>query len=352
MRDQLVEKLIAYLALLSGLSISAVAIFYSVSGLIAIFPTAILPIIIMGIVLEIGKLVSTVWLKQNWKISPKSLRLYLIAAVGILMLITSIGCFGFLSKAHIDQNLPSGDITAKVALLDEKIKTSKENLDVTRKAIKQLDDSVDQVMGRSTTEEGANRANQIRRSQQKERNQLNKNSEQLQKSINDLQETRAPIAATLRKVEAEVGPIKYIAAFFYGDTNPVILERAVTWIIIAIIIVFDPLALVLLLASQVTFQRLREQNQILDIDITKTSEDTLLTSTEPVENPHEYADSIQPETTDSIIPLTDSQFEELREVSTSPPAPPTPPINSAIPPIDSPEYVMINGQLTSQRALR
>jgi len=350
MKDQLVDKLIAYLALFSGLCISAVAIFYSVSGLIAIFPSAVTAIIVMGLVLEIGKLVSTVWLKQNWNNSPKTLRLYLLSAVAILMLITSMGIFGFLSKAHIDQNIPSSNILAQVALIDEKIKTNKENIDVNRKAIKQLDDAVDQTMGRSTTEAGANRSNQIRRAQQKERNQLNKDIQELQKSISDLQEARAPIAVSLRKVEAEVGPIKYIAAFFYGDTDPAILERAVTWIIIIIIIVFDPLALVLLLASQVTFQRLRKQE--LDINITdedginkffkKSSE-----ISKKLDKDREFSESISPP--DSLIPPSDSQYEELREVLVDPNTLSSPPVPDAD---QTPEYVRINGQLTNVRALR
>lgn len=255
------EKLIAYLALISGLTVSAVAIYYSVAGLTAIFAAAVIPIIIMGVSLEVGKLVATIWLKQNWDTSPFLIRTYLIAAIVVLMAITSLGIFGFLSKAHQDQTIPSGDVAAKVSLIDEKIKTERENIDANRKTLTQLDAAVDQIMARSTSEEGAAKSSQIRKSQQKERGQLLADNERSQKAISVLQTEKAPIAAELRKVEAEVGPIKYIAAFFYGETNPTILEKAVTWVIITLIIVFDPLAVILLLASQTSFQQFRKREE-------------------------------------------------------------------------------------------
>ena len=266
------ERLIAYLTLISGLSISAVAIYYSVAGLVAIFAAAVVPVIIMGVTLEISKLVATVWLKQNWNIAPKTIKAYLIVAIGVLMFITSLGIFGFLSKAHSDQGLVSGDVLAKIAIYDEKIKIAKENIDANRKALKQMDEAVDQTMGRSTTVQGAERSVQIRRSQQRERVRLAQDIEAEQKKISQLMEERAPIAAAVREVDAKVGPIKYIAAFVYGETDNSILEKSVTWIIIIIVLVFDPLALVLLLASQHSFQNFRERKQIKSIPVKETAE--------------------------------------------------------------------------------
>jgi hypothetical protein len=254
------DKLIAWLALASGLSISAVAVWYSVAGLVAIFAAAAIPIIIMGVTLEISKLVATVWLKMNWSIAPRLIRTYLIVAITILMLITSMGIFGFLSKAHLDQAVPTGDVVDQVSLLDEKIKTQRENIDASRKALKQMDEAVDQVMARSTDEKGADKAANLRRSQQRERNQLQNDIAKAQTAITKLNEERAPIAKDLRKIEAEVGPIKYIAALLYGDApDQNLLEKAVRWVIIIIVIVFDPLAVILLLASQYSFQWLRKQ---------------------------------------------------------------------------------------------
>jgi flagellar basal body-associated protein FliL len=253
--------ILAYLLLLTGLTISAVAIYYSVVGLTAIFSAAAIPIIIMGSALEIGKLVCASWLKANWERAPRFIKYYMIIAVIVLMLITSMGIFGFLSKAHNDQNLVSGDVQSKIAVYDEKIKTAKDNIDANRKALKQMDEAVDQVMGRSSDEKGAEKAVAIRRSQQKERARLQSEIASEQKLVATISEERAPIAAEVRKVEAEVGPIKYIAKFIYGDhgADENMLEKAVTWIIILIVIVFDPLAVIMLLAAQMTFGWKREE---------------------------------------------------------------------------------------------
>jgi hypothetical protein len=209
----------------------------------------------MGSALEVGKLVCASWLKANWERAPRFMKYYMVTAVMVLMLITSMGIFGFLSKAHNDQNLVSGDVTSKISIYDEKIKTEKENIEANRKALKQMDEGVDQVLGRSTDEKGADKAVAMRKSQQKERTRLQNEILQSQKSIAELNDARAPIAAEVRKVEAEVGPIKYIAKFVYGDhgADENSLERAVTWIIILIVIVFDPLAVIMLLAAQMTF---------------------------------------------------------------------------------------------------
>lgn len=254
--------LMAYLALVSGLFISAVAIYYSIVGLTSVFAAAAIPIMVMGTSLEVAKLVAASWLKQNWKIAPAALKVYLSVAVVVLMIITSMGIFGFLSKAHSDQSLVSGDVTSKIAVYDEKIKTAKENIDANRKALKQMDEAVDQSMARSTDEKGAEKAVAIRRGQQKERARLLAEITSEQKAISQLSEERAPIAAEVRKVEAEVGPIKYIAAFIYGDNPDAnVLEKAVTWVIILIVIVFDPLAITLLLAAQFSFDQLRRKDE-------------------------------------------------------------------------------------------
>jgi hypothetical protein len=261
MKPTLNEKFLAYLALFSGLFLSLVAEYYSILGLTSIFSAAVIPVVIMGIALGLGKISATLWLKQNWNIAPWSMRAYLFTAIMVLMIVTSMGIFGFLSKAHSDQSLVSGDVMARIAVYDEKIKTSKDNIDVNRKALKQMDEAVDQVMARSSSETGADKAVNIRRSQQKERARLQSEIQAEQKTINALSEERAPIAAEVRKVEAEVGPIKYIAAFVYGETDQTILEKAVTWVIIILIVVFDPLAVILLLSSQISFQNFRERRQ-------------------------------------------------------------------------------------------
>ena len=245
----------AYFILAVALLIEVVGAYYSITGLAAIFSGAVVPILIMGGSLEVGKVTAAVWLKQNWTRASMAYKLYMSAAVIVLMLITSMGIFGFLSKAHNDQNLVSGDVQSRIAIYDEKIKTAKDNIEANRKALKQMDEAVDQVMARSSDEKGADKSNAIRKSQAKDRSALAKDIEANQKLIATLNDEAAPIRAEVRKVEAEVGPIKYIAALIYGDnpdTN--ILERAVTWVILIIVAVFDPLALVLILAAQQTLR--------------------------------------------------------------------------------------------------
>jgi hypothetical protein len=214
----------------------------------------------MGITLEIGKLVTAWWLKANWHRAPFTIKSYLTVATVVLMFITSMGIFGFLSKAHSDQNLVSGDGLAKIGIYDEKIKTSRDNIETNRRALKQMDEAVDQVMGRSSDEKGADKAVAIRRAQQKERARLLAEIAAEQKTIAGLNEEAAPLRAEIRKVEAEVGPIKYIAKLIYGDNPDAnILEMAVVWVIITIVFVFDPLAVLMLLAAQMSFQWAREE---------------------------------------------------------------------------------------------
>ena len=256
-----------------ALALSTIAAWYSIIGLTAIFAGAVVPIIIMGSVLELGKVVTTVWLRKYWHRCSLALKIYLVPAVILLAFLTSMGIFGFLSKAHTDQNLISGDVQSKIAIYDEKIKTAKENIEANRKQLKQMDEAVDQVMARSTTEEGATKANNIRKSQQRDRIALAKDIEANQKLIAKLNDESAPIRAEVRKVEAEVGPIKYIAAFIYGDNPDAnLLERAVRWVIIILVIVFDPLALMLVIAANQSREWDKEESEHTPIYVADVGE--------------------------------------------------------------------------------
>lgn len=246
-----IDMIFGYFTLFVALMISAVAEYYSIVGLTSIFSAAVIPVVIMGAALGVGKITAAIWLKINWHRASVAYKMYLVPAVAVLMVLTSMGIFGFLSAAHSDASLVSGDVQAKIAVYDEKIKTARENIDVNRKALKQMDEAVDQSMSRSTSETGADKAVAIRRAQAKERARLQNEIASEQKTINQLSEVRAPIAAEVRKVEAEVGPIKYIAAIIYGDNPDAnLLEKAVRFVIILIVAVFDPLALILILAGQ------------------------------------------------------------------------------------------------------
>ena len=238
------------ITLLTALVISISAAVYSILGLTAIFSAAYWPIVILGGSLEFGKIVTTLWLHKYWLVAELRYKLYLSFAVIVLMVMTSMGVFGFLSKAHSDQAVPTGDIAAQVELVDTKLQTQKENINAARKVLSQMDGAVDQVLARSTNEQGARNANNLRNQQAKDRAKLADDVSKAQIEIAKLNEEKAVISKDLRKVEAEVGPLKYIAALVYDD-NPDVnaLERAVRWVIILIVIVFDPLAITLLLAA-------------------------------------------------------------------------------------------------------
>ena len=289
---------LSLITLAVALSLSVIAAYYSIAGLAAIFAAAVIPIMIMGSILELAKVVVTLWLHEYWSRARWLMKLYLVPAVLMLMLITSMGIFGFLSKAHSDQSLVSGDVSAKIAVYDEKIRTEKENIDVSRKSLKQMDEAVDQVMGRSSDEKGADKAVAVRRGQQKERQRLLAEIADAQKRITALNEERAPIAAEVRKVEAEVGPIKYIAALIYGDNPDAnILERAVRWVIILLVCVFDPLAIMMLLAATESLKWAREQPKV---EIDKPIEESVEEDSPPEYEPDDG-------------PVTDDQLEQIQE---------------------------------------
>jgi len=258
--------LLTYLMLLVALLLSAVAAFYSIVGLTAIFAAAVIPIVIMGSILEVAKITVTIWLHEYWGQCKRAMKLYLVPAVFVLMVLTSMGIFGFLSKAHLDQTVPAGDIVSQVSLFDEKIKNERDTIANARTLLGQLDKAVNDISSAPDREvngrviSSAERALQVRRQQARDRAALVKTIEDAQARIVKLQEERAPLASQARKVEAEVGPIKYVAALIYGDqTDATMLEKAVRWMIILIVAVFDPLAIMMLLAATESMKWERER---------------------------------------------------------------------------------------------
>jgi hypothetical protein len=243
-----------FLTFLTAMALSGVAAYYSVIGLAAIFPGSFWPVVLMGSVLEGAKLVTVSWLYRNWKEIPILMKSYLVIACFILMLITSMGIFGYLSKAHLEHSSDAAPLVNKIALIDEKIKVSKENVDVNRKALKQMDEAVDQVMGRSSDEKGAEKAVVIRRGQQKERGRIFAEIEAEQKKIGSLNEERMPMATEAQKTAADLGPIKYVAELIYGSGDADVVDKAVRLVIMLIMVVFDPLAVLLLIAANMSMQ--------------------------------------------------------------------------------------------------
>jgi hypothetical protein len=328
----LLRKIFSFptLTLLVALTLSAIAAWYSVLGLTAIFAAAVIPIIIMGGSLEVAKVVTTVWLHKYWDRAGWKLKLYLIPAVVALAFLTSMGIFGFLSKAHSDQSLVSGDVAAKIELIDEKIKISRENIAMNQTALGQMNSQVDQLLGRTDDDKGANRAVQVRRQQRAERNRLQNEIAAEQEAIAKLNEEAAPIRAEVRKIEAEVGPIKYIAAMIYGD-NPDsnLLERAVRWMIILIVMVFDPLALVLVLAAQSSYRWLDDdlrnrkkedefKEEVIDTKLDETLDD--MPHETAYDDPKEDENVSEPIQPDTIQP-DDVVREDVPETPTPDAAP-------------------------------
>lgn len=270
-----------YLLFGIALTLSAVAEWYAIVGLMAIFAASPYSIALMGALLGASKLVIASWMYRNWKEIPLLLKSYFVIALTILMMLTSMGIFGYLSKAHSDQSLVSGDVQARIAVYDEKIKISKDNIEASRKALKQMDEAVDQIMARSTTETGADKAVAVRRGQQKDRTRLLAEITADQKTITKINEERAPIAAEIRKVEAEVGPIKYIAAMIYDDIGEGTLESAVRILIIMIVSVFDPLAVLMLIAANWQLKRDRGEPLIptVIVPIEETIPEPVVTET-------------------------------------------------------------------------
>jgi len=244
----------AYFVLLVALGISGVAAWYSIIGLAAIFAAAKIPVIIMGASLEVGKLVTASWLYQNWERAPFLLKSYLTIAVVVLMFITSMGIFGFLSKAHMDQTIVSGDNTLLIEQLDQRISREQTRIRDAELVISQLDQSVQTLMNYDRIR-GNDGAIAVREGQKDERNNLNAIIDSASNSVRDLRGQRLELSQEQLALEAEVGPIRYIAELVYdGDPTVDILGDAVRYVILIIIFVFDPLAVLLLIAANISIK--------------------------------------------------------------------------------------------------
>ena len=264
--------LFGILTLLVGLAISVVAAWYSIVGLMAIFAAAKIPIAIMGAVLEVGKLLTASWLYQFWDKTNTLLKSYFTIAVVVLMFITSMGIFGFLSKAHMDQTLTVGDNSLLIERIDRKIEREKVKITDAETVVAQLDKTV-QVLIDYDRIRGESGAIAVRESQNEERATLSNIIDQAYSKIDTLSVEKLELDKEQLELEAEVGPIKYIAAFIYGDElDKTLLERAVRWIIITIIFVFDPLAVLLIVAANMTFKEV--MNRPKKVKITKAADAT------------------------------------------------------------------------------
>lgn len=234
------NQILNYLVLAVAITLSVVAAYYSIVGLAVIFASAMIPVIVMGSTLEVAKVVAASWLYRNWSNCPKVIKYYLITAVVVLMFITSMGIFGFLSKAHLDQTMLAGGTSIELKILDDQIKSEQRIIDNAQRSLGALDRLVDQ----SDTETSI----KLRNQQARERKLLNDTISTSSNKIKDLNTKAIPLRKENLKIQAEVGPIKYIADLIYGESSEQLLEKAVRAVIIIIVLVFDPLAIALLIA--------------------------------------------------------------------------------------------------------
>ena len=228
----------ALLPFLTAIALSGIAAFYSVIGLAQIFPGSFWPIILMGSILEIAKLVTVSWLYNNWAETNRLMRYYFSIAIVLLMLITSMGIFGYLSRAHIESNVVVGANTVQLKTLETQEKIARDKLEY---LLKRAGDPATAT------------------------NKIDKEIQTTQNELNRLSKEKLPLMKEENKLTAEIGPIKYIAEIFYSKDDPSFIDKAVRLVIFTIIIVFDPLAILLLIAANQTYKRFRnrEEEQIM-----------------------------------------------------------------------------------------
>ena len=241
---------------ISAISISLIAAGYSILGLATLFAGAYVPIIAMGSALEVGKLVAASWLYHNWRRNiPKSLKTYLFTSIIVLVFITSVGIFGFLSKAHLDQVKPTAGNTEQIALIDKKIKQEEKIIERAEKTLAQLDKALDVYIDKEYVSRGLKERNK----QKEERDLLNKSIDESMAKIADLNNSKSSINIEQLKLEADVGPLKYVAELIYGDNAKDHFDSAVRIIILILIFVFDPLAVLLLIAANISLNQWRDK---------------------------------------------------------------------------------------------
>lgn len=248
---------LALVTLITALGISAVAAFYSIVGLMAIFSASALSIAVMGIVLEIGKLITASWLYQNWKRVPFLLKSYLTIAVIVLMFITSMGIFGYLSKAHIDQGSGTSELYVKVERLDNRITSERKIITRAEKQLSALDSALDKYLELGAVSKGLKK----REDQEQERNSLTDNINNAQGRIDKLLDEKSEYKLQINSFEVEVGPLKYISALVYGDEALDYIDTAVRAVILILVFVFDPLAVLLIIAANISFTEYNEKRK-------------------------------------------------------------------------------------------
>ena len=251
---------LTFLTFLSAISISVIAAGYSIVGLATLFAGAVVPIIAMGSALEVGKLVAASWLYHNWNSDvPKLLKTYLFIAIIVLIFITSLGIFGFLSKAHLDQVKPTSSNNIKIELLDKQINQQNLIIERAEKSLNLLDKALEVYIDKEYVTRGLKE----RKKQEEERNDLNTAISEASDKIAELTNQKAELELSQDKIEAEVGPIKYVAELIYGEQAKDNFDKSVRFVILILIFVFDPLAVLLLIAANISLRQWRQKKAIV-----------------------------------------------------------------------------------------
>ena len=244
------------LTFISAIAISLIAAGYSILGLATLFAGAAVPIIAMGSALEVGKLVAASWLYHNWREGiPRALKAYLFTAIIVLVFITSVGIFGFLSKAHLDQVRPTGNNAVQIALIDKQIDQQNLIIDRAENTLDRLDKALDVYIAKEYVSRGLKE----RKKQKEERDFLNGEIKKAMDEIAKLTNDKSNIEIEQLKIEADVGPLKYVAELIYGDNAKDHFDEAVRIIILILIFVFDPLAVLLLIAANISLRQWKDK---------------------------------------------------------------------------------------------
>ena len=255
------------LLLFSALAVSAVAAWFSIVGLMAIFPAAAIPILAMGSALEIAKLVTASFLYRSWEKIRWLMKSYFVFAVIVLSLITSMGIFGFLSKAHIEHDIAAGgNNQLYIENLERQITNQQRLITDSETVIGQLDSTVETLIEYDRIR-GRNGALAVRESQTEQRNQLNDTINGAIAEIETLSDKLLPLKQEKLSLEVEVGPIKYISQLIFGADDTDTLDKAVRIVIILLVLVFDPLAILLVVgANMIWMERKGEMISFASLD--------------------------------------------------------------------------------------
>ena len=254
----------------TAIALSGIAAYYSVIGLAQIFPGSYWPIIVMGSVLEIAKLVTVSWLYNNWYVTVRIMRYYFLSAIMLLMVITSMGIFGYLSKAHLDSNVILGANTVQLKTLETQEKIAKDRLTY--------------LLQRAGDPATAS-------------NKIDKQIQDTQTELKRISTEKLPLMAEENKLSAEIGPIKYIAELFYSKDDPGFIDKAVRAVIMIIIVVFDPLAVLLLIAANQTYKTIQNSPKEELRPIKKAKKKKVVDNT-----PHISIESFYTDSNSEIIP--------------------------------------------------